>query len=391
MLREQSGPVRVSKNFQAESLGTRIAIFNTPRSGSTLLRLILANTLDLVDMPAHHPADIDWQNLPDRVIVHIHWPRTAYLDSLLNQAQMRVVTISRHPFDVLLSILRYAQLEPRTSEWLWGDGGDEDEIVGADPTSTPFALWATSDRARALLNVTDSWLSHSEVTHVRYDPLVRSAEAEITRLLTGWSLSATRSVADVVYEYRPSAVNNITGSEHARSASDSWQDVFPRELVAKLAVQYKDYLAHLGLPVPLARDINDEDVRSRWKDSLSGWPDSMYRGHVGILDAPERVSANSHLSALVKLENHGTLRWPHRMRNPLVRVGCRWLLQGGDGTVLLEDRYQPDTTIAPGTAHYTPITFRTPATPGSYLVDVDLVHEHVRWFNSGVQLSIEVA
>ncbi len=126
---------------------TRIALLATPRSGTTWLRLILAHVLDLEELSVFHPADVDWAHLPERAVIHLHWPRTAHLQSLLEAARVNVVTMSRHPFDVLVSILRLAQTEPETIRWLWSRGGDEEALLDADPSSEEFAQWALSERA----------------------------------------------------------------------------------------------------------------------------------------------------------------------------------------------------------------------------------------------------
>lgn len=85
--------------------GVRVAVISSPRSGNTLLRSLLAQTLDLVELPVHHPADLDWDHLPARAVIQLHWPRTAHLERLLAGAGTRVVTLARDPLDVLVSVL----------------------------------------------------------------------------------------------------------------------------------------------------------------------------------------------------------------------------------------------------------------------------------------------
>ena len=162
-----------SGGSKTESGPTRLALLATPRSGTTWLRLILGHVLELDELSVFHPADLDWTRLTDRAVIHLHWPRTPYLQSLLEEAEIKVVTISRHPYDVLVSILRMAQTEPETIGWLWGRGGDEDALLGVDPSSEEFAQWAMSERALNLLQVTSSWLVDDQVAKVSYEKLPR--------------------------------------------------------------------------------------------------------------------------------------------------------------------------------------------------------------------------
>src|ERR1700677_2956985 len=66
-----------------ESGSLRIALLATPRSGNTWLRLILGHVLALDELPVHHPGDLEWSRLPDRAVIQLHWPRTTYLQRLL--------------------------------------------------------------------------------------------------------------------------------------------------------------------------------------------------------------------------------------------------------------------------------------------------------------------
>src|SRR5258707_11314411 len=51
----------------------RLALISTPRSGNTWARALLANLYDLVEIPVHRPDEIDWENLPKRCVIQLHW------------------------------------------------------------------------------------------------------------------------------------------------------------------------------------------------------------------------------------------------------------------------------------------------------------------------------
>ena len=374
----------------------RIAIVSTPRSGNSFLRMLLAQSLGLVEIPVHHPAEVSWEDLPDRAVIQLHWPRTEYFAHLLNEAQVHVVTLIRHPFDVLLSVLRFAQIEPDTREWLWGKEGNEDAYLGADPTSEAFAHWATSSRARALLDVTESWLSDPGVSRVRYDTLVHRTTEVVTDLINTWELSARTPVDAAVDRLTPRWVNEAVGLEHAEDGhGGGWQELLPSELIEHLGSHYNDYLKRLELPFQLpSSGVENAAILSRWHQvspvSTSGWPDSLYRGSVEVLERPSVLRADSSINLRIKVQNSGTSKWPNQLRHPLIRVGYRWLDENGKDTSVLGDRCILSSSLVPGAAVEQTAVFNTPRIPGSYLVKVDLVHENVRWFGCGVALRMTI-
>ncbi|MDF3838085.1 sulfotransferase domain-containing protein [Cupriavidus basilensis] len=150
----------------------RLALVSTPRSGNTWLRYLLARTFDLEQYAVHSPSALDWSSLPQRCIVQLHWNNTPEFRSLLNAADFRVITISRHPLDTLLSILHFSPNEPETAQWLLGQGGSEQSIHHKSPASSEFQDYCISPRAQALLSVTPQWWDVDGVVKVRYEDLV---------------------------------------------------------------------------------------------------------------------------------------------------------------------------------------------------------------------------
>jgi hypothetical protein len=150
----------------------KLAVISTPRSGNTWLRYLLASVYGLEQHAVHEPAAFDWNGAADNCIVQMHWHRSEQLLDLLKRNQFKVVTIGRHPLDVLISILHFSKNEPQTRSWLLGEGGDETAIHGRSPLSPEFLAYALSPRAEALLAVSAEWWAQDEVTSTRYEDLV---------------------------------------------------------------------------------------------------------------------------------------------------------------------------------------------------------------------------
>ena len=159
----------------------RLALVSTPRSGNTWLRNMLAGALELHEHATHRPSDVDWDALPERLILHIHWHRREEFVALLEQHGFRVVVICRHSLDVLLSLLTYVQHSPNTASWLDGLGGDERDLDGASPLDAGFVHYGTGPR-RALLEVGTQWWSAPDAVRARYEDLVDDPHAELTAL-----------------------------------------------------------------------------------------------------------------------------------------------------------------------------------------------------------------
>ena len=394
-LAERAQVPQFPRRRPADPSSTRIALLATPRSGNTWLRMILAHALGLDEIPAHHPGDLDWSTLPEQVVIQLHWPRTPYLETLLEQAGVRMVTLSRHPFDVLISILRFAQTEPDTVGWLWGKGGDEEGLLDVDPSSEEFAQWAMSERALNLLAVTTSWLDSEKVAQVSYERLVKSPEEEVARLLERLSLVPLRPIDEAVRRCTPELVNGRKHIQHTWTATyDLWREVIPPQLADQLTACYGHQLQQLGFDPVLKSSGDSNTARSQWQALYPNpdpdLPDEAYRAEILVLDPPSMVPSESSFACLVKIHNRGTMRWPNRLRHPLILLGCRWHSTEGSGASVLEDRHVLQRSIKPGEVNYEQATFNTPREPGVYVLQVDLVHEHHRWFGCGEPIEVKV-
>lgn len=159
----------------------RIAIVSTPRSGNTWLRQLIARLYGLDQYAVHLPEDLNWAQLPENCVVQLHWHRSEKFVDLLKGNQFKVITISRHPLDVLISILHFSQYEPQTANWLNGEGGDELLIHGKLPTSIEFVNYIMGSRAKALLSISEEWWKFAD-HKLRYEDLVRETRSELVSL-----------------------------------------------------------------------------------------------------------------------------------------------------------------------------------------------------------------
>lgn len=212
------------------------------------LRRLLVDVCGAAEVSADTPAAFAWADLPDRCVLQLHWRPEPRLLDLLEAHGFAPVVLARHPFDVLVSILQFAQHDGRTARWLNGEAGNELSLVGADPCSPAFRRYAVSPRARALLSVTPAWWGRAELRgRVRYEDLVAAPVDELTRLVEQLGLVPLRTPAEAVEANRIDRLRAETGNGHFwQGRPGLWRSLLPPDLVDALAAAHREALAPFG-------------------------------------------------------------------------------------------------------------------------------------------------
>jgi hypothetical protein len=242
----------------------RVAIISTPRSGNMWLRRLLASMYVLEELSADTPADVGWRSLPERCVLQLHWHRTLELESLLRRHRFAVAVLARHPLDVLVSVLHFAQRESRTERWLNGEGGDELSLLGADPASTAFLEYAIGPRARALLSITPEWWPYANAC-IEYSELVADTPAQlraITRALGEPARFSPERVADSITftDLRLEAANN----HFWQGRPGLWRQLLPDDIALTVA-RAQPSITELGFDVEPA-GVVEADAHTRWHE-----------------------------------------------------------------------------------------------------------------------------
>ncbi|HLM50064.1 MAG TPA: hypothetical protein VK279_05910 [Solirubrobacteraceae bacterium] len=140
-------------------------------------------------------------------------------------------------------------------------------------------------------------------------------------------------------------------------------------------------------PAPGRAELADLDRYN----TLAPFPGDGYAARIAFVEPIGAMGAGLVRSELVEVDNLGTWRWPAGLDgSPEIRLACRW--RRADGTVL--DHAGPRTglpaAVEPAASTRAKLLLHTPEEPGSYLLEVDLVHEHVRWFGAVERVAVEV-
>jgi hypothetical protein len=150
----------------------------------------------------------------------------------------RVVTVARHPIDVLVSALHFARNEHQVVDWLDGKVVPERSVLAsASPTSDEFVEWAVGKGAARLLDVTASWWNVPGVCRIRYEDLVTDPVGTF-----GWAVAELdidrRSDAEVVASVRADALAGLPNHHRWRGKPGGWCDLVTGDIASRIELAH---------------------------------------------------------------------------------------------------------------------------------------------------------
>jgi hypothetical protein len=135
--------------------------------------------------------------------------------------------------------------------------------------------------------------------------------------------------------------------------------------------------------------VSTSEIDCLWPD---GWRSvgELYRGRVEPLQSIDRLTAGVQQTVDVLVTNESDWVWPGgKDAMPEVRLAYRWHgLDGAGDEQALRTPFPAD--LAPGQQQVVPVHVVPPNDQGRYRLELDLVHEHERWFEVGFELDVEV-
>jgi hypothetical protein len=144
--------------------------------------------------------------------------------------------------------------------------------------------------------------------------------------------------------------------------------------------------APAGLAAPL---VTAEETDRHWQNRTVG--ESAYRAAIEPVGPPPTLAPGETRIVPVRVTNEGSEEWPHGLDwKPAIRASYHWL--HADGSVHTPDGLRTGFTrdVRPGERILVALEVAAPAAPGRYLLEVDLVHEDVCWFDQGCRVEVEV-
>jgi inositol phosphorylceramide mannosyltransferase catalytic subunit len=119
--------------------------------------------------------------------------------------------------------------------------------------------------------------------------------------------------------------------------------------------------------------------------------EDAYHAHIELGESSPTLAPSEQRHMYFRVYNEGSERWPAQLdARPAIRLSYRWL--DTEGNVLIPEGHRSAFTrpVKPGESLLSPLHVQAPSLAGSYLLEVDLVHEDVRWFDCACRVPVQV-
>jgi hypothetical protein len=301
---------------------------------------------------------------------------------------------------------------------------DDDELPGQDLLDALPSLVA--DRRRSCIHLPCRHLHPHPTTYLASHPWHPDYHARLVRNVPGlWRFDGrAHTEVDVLGEHRrepaapfyhlryvdtPAAHRQATVARYEQRGARPTTEAYPVN-----ALYVPERWTGLQLAAVPERDRRLVDAVMRpapAPDAAPPWPiehasaadadrfnasrtvrDDAHRAEIRISPARTALFAGVVAHLEVAVRNLGGERWPAaHHEQPMIRLAYRWLSGDGTRTVVAEGLRTPFTeTVEPGEATVVMLAALAPEAPGRYVLEVDVVHELVRWFECEARLPVTV-
>lgn len=126
--------------------------------------------------------------------------------------------------------------------------------------------------------------------------------------------------------------------------------------------------------------------------SVRTLPEAAYQADLALFEASDvRLAPGERRPLYVRVGNRGVARWPWGWdQEPHIRVSYHWRTPAGEVSVYDGVRSALPGWLNPGESALVPVWVEAPTAEGDWVLEIDLVHEHVRWFETPLAVPIRV-
>ena len=267
--------------------------------------------------------------------------------------------------------------------WVAGDGA---HAVGSAP-------WVADVRPRLVRNVRGLWrLSGrlgSEVEVAGAHAILDAPFLRLTAVLDDAAQRRARAAREAALGATAAAAL-LVPEDHADLVLDALPAADARRVAAHLAIARAPARPVVSAAPPLAAEVTVAELLAGLDEQpapAAGAQAAAVR-IVGPL-APLQAGASSVVE--VEVRNLGAAAWSAGDRGwPQVRVGHRWYGEDGAELAFATPRTFLTERVEPGRATRLLVALQAPQRAGRLTVAVDLVDEHVRWFDCAARAAVTV-
>ncbi|WP_353208982.1 sulfotransferase domain-containing protein [Sphingorhabdus sp.] len=238
----------------------KIVIVSSPRSGNSWLRRLLVDGLGLNDTAVHNYLDV--AQVPEQCALQVHWYREPNFQNFLAVHNFSVITLARHPLDVLLSVLHFVKYEPETKRWLEGNCALPDNLNISSPCSQCFIDYATSFGCENLLSVSYQWWHDKDALKIRYEDLVSATNSELERVADFLKVDSQliKSALPLNSIENFQALPNRHGWQ---GRPGIWRELIPTDIAQKIFSRHSGVFQALGYDIEPS-SLTHEEAERRW-------------------------------------------------------------------------------------------------------------------------------
>ena len=252
-------PIAVDKTKAKDA--KMVFIFANPRSGNNAIGQSLSKAMGWQkDSPS--TLNINYGKIKEPHIILIHKSKEEFTNEYTENIPYSVITITRHPFDIMLSAFRYSAKSGSCFEWVNRTVFPKPFYgVNKKPLSNDFIKWAQSKHAKALLATTVSWLDSADAI-VRYEDFIDNGVDSITALIRKIGYDSKESVVkSAVQQVQDIYLKNDPKQHRWLSRVDTWRLFMTEETAKKLYSYHKSAFDALGYPEPYANFLSVSEIK----------------------------------------------------------------------------------------------------------------------------------
>lgn len=245
-----------------------VLLTSTPRSGNTLLQRLFHEVLGYPILGAPTIDDIAVETVTAPALMQIHAVRNRRALRFVADLRAKVVTVGRHPLDVLLSILHFSRHETQILDWLDGEWlpTPPTALQGAAPTSPAFVEWASGRGAAQLLAISQEWWKDPATYRIRYEDLIASTGAVVTKMADDLHIARPGTEADDVDpdEVRQHTLVDTPNHHRWRSTADGWRDLLPGATAQRIYQAHRSVFDDLGYDIE-GPYVDADEAMANWR------------------------------------------------------------------------------------------------------------------------------
>jgi polyisoprenyl-teichoic acid--peptidoglycan teichoic acid transferase len=128
---------------------------------------------------------------------------------------------------------------------------------------------------------------------------------------------------------------------------------------------------------------DEEEARAMWERIILGQPTSMYGlEYSSVENIPDSMGENELYFGKLKIKNTGTVDWNRGGENPFY-LSYHWIDYETKKTVVFDGKrtYLPYDSVKAGQEIEVDIGILSPPQKGTYILQIDMVHEGKTWFS----------